>query len=126
LKFLLDASLGSGKVLRALQAAGAYILLVDDLYPPATADEVWLTEAGKQGWIVLSKDKYIRRRIHERQALLDHDVAAFILTSGSLTGDEMAEIMVKALPKIKAFVANYPRPFIAKVVRSGEVSLFAP
>lgn len=124
MKFLLDASLGSGKVLRALQAAGADIVLVDDLYDPATPDEEWLTDAGKKGWVVLSKDKYIRRRLHERQALLDHDVAAFILTSGNLTGDEMAEIMAKALPKIISFVHKHPRPFIAKVVRSGEVSLF--
>ena len=46
-------------------------------------------------------------------------VGAFILTSGDLQGEEMAQIFVKALPTISRFLAKHRKPFIAKVARSG-------
>jgi hypothetical protein len=50
-------------------------------------------------------------------------VAAFILTAGDLQGEEMARIFVKALPAIGKFLAKHRRPFIAKIVRNGSVSM---
>lgn len=50
-------------------------------------------------------------------------VAAFILTSGDLHGEEMAQIFVKALPRITRFLQKYAKPFIAKVAKDGSVSL---
>jgi hypothetical protein len=34
-------------------------------------DEVWLRDAGANGWIVLTKDDAIRRRPAEREALTE-------------------------------------------------------
>ncbi len=59
----------------------------------------------------------------ERAALMRAGVAAFILTSGDLQSEEMAQIFVKALPAISRFLAKYHRPFIAKVTRNGSVAL---
>jgi hypothetical protein len=50
-------------------------------------------------------------------------VAAFILTSGDLQGDEMAQIFVKTLPRITRFLQKHEKPFIAKIARDGSVSL---
>lgn len=50
-------------------------------------------------------------------------VAAFILTAGDLQGEEMARIFVKALPAIAKFLTKHKKPFIAKVVRNGSVSM---
>ena len=50
-------------------------------------------------------------------------VAAFILTSGDLQGDEMAQIFVKALPRITRFLKNHTKPFIAKIAKDSSVSL---
>jgi len=50
-------------------------------------------------------------------------VRAFVLTAGNLRGEEMAQIFVKALPAISKFLAKHPRPFIAKITRSGAVSM---
>jgi 5S rRNA maturation endonuclease (ribonuclease M5) len=50
-------------------------------------------------------------------------VAAFILTSGDLQGDEMAKIFVKALPAMSKFLARHRKPFIAKIARNGSVSM---
>ena len=50
-------------------------------------------------------------------------VAAVILTSGDLQGDEMGQIFVKALPRITGFLKKHQKPFIAKIAKDGSVSL---
>ena len=50
-------------------------------------------------------------------------VAAFILTSADLKGNEMAEIFVRALPAISKTIKKYQKPFIAKITRNGRVSV---
>jgi hypothetical protein len=51
-------------------------------------------------------------------------VAVSILTSGDQQGDEMAQIFVKVLPRIKRFLQNHMKPLIAKIARDGSVSMF--
>lgn len=50
-------------------------------------------------------------------------VGAFILTSGDLSGEEMAHIFVKALPAISKFLKKHRKPFMAKIARSGAVAM---
>ena len=75
------------------------------------------------GWVVLTKDRHIRYRTPEKEALKKAGVAVFVLTSGNLTGDDMARAFVTAMPRIKRLLAKLPPPFIAKVARGGTVSL---
>ncbi|HEX5645583.1 MAG TPA: hypothetical protein VFX56_01320 [Nitrospira sp.] len=124
--FFLDRSLGKKRVATALREAGATLHIHDDHFPPDAKDEDWLLEAGRRGWIVLTKDHRIRYRHVERLALMKAGVAAFILTAGDLQGDEMAQIFVKALPRITRFLKNHTKPFIAKLARDGSVSRLFP
>jgi predicted nuclease of predicted toxin-antitoxin system len=121
--FFLDRSLGKHRVATALRQAGATLHIHDDHFPPDAKDEDWLAEAGRRRWIVLTKDHRIRYRHVERLALMKAGVAAFILTSGDLQGEEMAQIFVKALPKITWFLQKHAKPFIAKITKDGSVSL---
>lgn len=121
--FFLDRSLGKKRVATALRQAGAILYIHDDHFPPDAKDEDWLTKVGQRGWIVLTKDHRIRYRQVERLALMRAGVAAFILTSGDLQGEEMAQIFVKALPQIKRFLQKHRKPFIAKITKDGSVSL---
>ena len=121
--FFLDRSLGKNRVATALRQAGATLHVHDDHFPPDAKDEDWLAEAGQRGWIVLTKDHRIRYRHVERLALMKAGVAAFILTSGDLQGEEMAQIFVKALPRITRFLKNRTKPFIGKIAKDGSVSL---
>jgi hypothetical protein len=123
LTLFLDRSLGKQKVAGALRAAGAEVQVHDSLFPIGTRDDEWLHEVGGRGWVVLHKDKHIRRRATELEALKKAKIAAFVLTSGNLTGDEMAIAFVKALKKIHRMARHQPRPFIAAVSRDGRVSL---
>lgn len=107
----------------ALRRAEATLHIHDDHFPPDARDEDWLAQIGQRGWIVLTKDHRIRYRHAERLALMKAGVAAFILTSGDLQGQEMAQIFVKALPRITRSLKNHTKPFIAKVARDGSVSL---
>ena len=50
-------------------------------------------------------------------------VAAFILTSADLKGNEMAEIFVNSLPGMLKVIKKHPRPFIAKITSNGKVSV---
>jgi hypothetical protein len=78
-------------------------------------------EVGKLGWTVLTKDSHIKHRLVERTALLESGVRAFVLVSGNLTGLEMANIFVQALPRMNRFAAKHSPPFIAKIHRNGSI-----
>lgn len=121
--FFLDRNLGKRAVAEALRKTGVEVRIHDDYFPLDARDEQWLTEVGRKGWIVLTKDTRIRYRAFELAALLNAGVSAFVLTSGNLRGEEMADVFVRALPAIRRFVARYTPPFIATVTKSGGVSL---
>ena len=117
--------MGKKTIADALRQAGAEVRVHDDCFPPDARDEDWLREVGQKGWIVLTKDRHIRCRAPELAALQKAGVIAFVLTGGNLQGAEMAQIFVGALPAINRFVSKYPPPFIAKVTRSGTVSMLS-
>jgi len=124
LVFFVDRSLGRNVVAGALRAAGEQIQVHDDHFPQNTPDETWLKEVGQHDWIVLTKDTRIRYRAIETNALCAAKVRAFVLTAkGDLSGTEMAEVFIKALPRIRRLCAKTKPPFIAKVSRDGNVML---
>lgn len=119
----LDNCLGSDVVANALRGQGIKVEVLDEHFENNTPDELWLSEVGKRGWVVLTKDKNIRRRQVERQALLRAGVAAFVLTAGDITGAEMAEAFWRAYPRMRKCLRDYELPFIASVSAAGAVRL---
>jgi hypothetical protein len=84
-------------------------------------DETWLDEAGRHGWIVLTKDKNIRFRPNELQALTAAGVGAFILSAAAMTGDEQAALFVRLLRRMSELTAATPRPFAFRIEKSGGI-----
>ena len=121
--FFVDASLGRHIVPEALRLKGVDVVAHDDRFGPGTPDAVWLEEAGRHGWLVLTKDKRIRYRENERRALRRAGVAAFVFVGKDLTGEEIAEALVAALPRMIRTAKRTPRPFIATVTPHGRVRL---
>ncbi len=119
----LDECLGSTDVPMALRAKGIHVEMLHEHFEPSTSDPQWLAEVGRRGWVVLTKDQRIRRRRVEIEALLAANLAAFVLTSGSLTGAATATAFANAWPRIRKFVRDYPQPFVAAVDASGNVRL---
>jgi predicted nuclease of predicted toxin-antitoxin system len=121
--FFVDRSLGKVQVAERLRGAGLTVHVHDDHFPIDAKDVDWLPEVGRRGWAVLTKDKAIRKRALELQALRQGGVAAFILTSGDLQGSEMGQVFVDALPKMLRLLRKQEPPFVATVSRGGLVSL---
>jgi hypothetical protein len=111
----------------ALSEAGVKTITHDSVFQEQdTPDDVWLARAGSEGWIVLTKDKLIRRRPLERQALIASGVRAFVFTGGNLSGVEMRESIIAALPRILRVAESTPPPFIARITGSGSVAVIDP
>jgi hypothetical protein len=123
----LDRSLGKHTIAGALRQAGIEVIVHDDQFPQDTKDEDWLAWVGERGHLVFTKDSRIRYRTTERTALLRAGVAAFVLVArGDLRGEDMAEIYVKALPRVSRLLSKHKRPFIAKIGGDSSVSLLYP
>ena len=119
----LDECLGTTDVPAALRKVGVRVELLHETFPRATRDEDWLAKVGERGWVVLTKDQRILRRQVEFSALLAANVAAFVLTSGNLTGAETAAAFVRAYPRMRKVLRDFEVPFVASVKRNGSVSL---
>jgi hypothetical protein len=88
--------------------------------PAGAADTAWLPVIGQAGLVVLTRDKRIRSRPLERQALLGHNVRACFLTSGgSLTLFEQLRLWLRYWDDIETLAADQPAPWLASVNRAG-------
>jgi hypothetical protein len=108
---------------RRLAQEGLRVELHDDHFSQGTPDAEWLPVVGRRGWIVLTKDTRIRYRPNEKQALLAAGVRAFAFTSGSLSGAEMSEAIVKALPGMQKLLAAHLRAFVARITATSDVAI---
>lgn len=109
----IDRCAWSHKLGEALTSIGAPFIPHHDKFKPACPDEEWLEVAGKQGWIVLTRDKNIRRKPNELRAFRDHGVIGFVLTSGDASAADTAALVTAIYPKLirKAKTTNPPAMF---------------
>lgn len=103
----------------ALRAAGADVRLHDDHFAQDARDEDWIPDVASRGWVILTKDKNIRRNWGEREALIASHARIFTLPSGNMRGVEMAELLVAQLAVIEATALGLEPPFVAVVGRDG-------
>lgn len=118
--YFVDRSLGGKFVAAALRAAGAKVVVHDDVFKQNATDVEWLAEAGQRGWVVLTKDGAIRRNPHEKAMFRDARVRVFALARKNLSGLEMAELFVTALPGMRKRAAMIPAPFVFSISRGGD------
>ena len=116
----LDRSLGRIKVPGLLRAAGLRLTTLGEHYgvpgDETVPDEEWLELAGSRGWVVLMKDKRIRYRPHEREAIERFRVRCFCLAGRNLPAQQMADQFLRRLPAI-ASACREPGPFLYVVYR---------
>jgi hypothetical protein len=95
--FFVDRALGKDVAPGALRAQGHQVVAGDEAFLQTATDVEWLPVVGQKGWVMLTKDRAIRTNRLEREALISNSVAAFMLTSGHLPGDEMARTFLAAM-----------------------------
>ena len=92
-----------------------------------TDDDVWLPLAGAADWIVIHRDKKIKKRPHERQALLASGVRTFCMTgAGNLTRWQTLVLLAQRWEEIAQTASNYAGPYIYSVTRAGVRRMYIP
>lgn len=64
----------------ALSAAGIRFIAHHQRFDPACPDPDWLEVAGREGWVVLTRDKDIRRRPRELAAVKSASAVLFVMS----------------------------------------------
>ena len=117
LVFFSDRDLG--RVFPALLvAAGVRIERHDDHFEPETADEEWIGEIGRRGWVAVTRDARIRYSPLALSVLMSSRARLFVLVD-KLTTAQAAETFLKWRQKVISTSLNENGAFIAKVRRDG-------
>ena len=80
-------------------------------------------EVGARRWVLITKDKQIRRREIELRALRQSEVRAFVLTAGGLTGQGQARVLRSALPAMVRLLRRRASAFVARVTAGSRVEI---
>jgi hypothetical protein len=103
----------------ALTAAGIDFVAHHQRFAPAAPDTEWLSVAGTEGWLVLTRDQNIRRRPNELAAVRAAGLCLFVLGQGNLSAAETASIVVDTWPRILRAARGARRPAIFTLTRDG-------
>lgn len=84
-------------------------------------DEEWLAVAGREGWIVLTRDQAIRRKPNELKAFREARLIVFALASGNASAEMTARLVVELYPKILRRVRGAKPPAMFSVTLAGGI-----
>ncbi len=111
---------------QALREAGWTLRTHHEVYgerDERVSDVEWLELCGREGLPVLTKDRRLRYRPAEIEAIRRLDVRAFVLTGGSLRAIEQAARFQRSRLRIEAACAA-PGPFVYAVHADRIVRIF--
>ncbi len=90
------------------------------------ADDVWLPYVGREGLLLITRDKRIRRRLVEKQALVKHSVKALIMTqSGNSSMQDILDLVLRSWTHIER-LADEHGPWVRSLTRNGIGDLLLP
>lgn len=120
----IDRSVPKG-VANALKAVRDDVRWLEDLFPHNTKDTDWLAAAGANGWMVVCRDKKIRTRPAEVQAIIDHRAGCFcLIQKQDPTRWEYLKLLALTIDEMLRLFAGTTRPFIYEVGRDGRMRRF--
>lgn len=123
--FYVDRCLGK-TVAKALRSAGAVIEIHDENFAQDSQDETWIPVVARRGWVILTKDKNIRRPRGERESVLTAEARIFTLCSGNMRGADMAAFFVRHLSDMEQVADALEPPFVAVVGHDGIHIVYPP
>ena len=122
LELFVDRCLGKNLLPDALRKLPNLIVHVhDDHFAPDEQDHLWLPQVATKGWVILTKDKDIRHRKLEIDAVLENEAYLPTFGQGDYTAEEMADAFRLALPKIRRSVAGFLPPLVARISKKGDL-----
>ena len=118
----IDRCAWSNRLGEALTAANIAFIPHHQRFVPDCPDEEWLPVVGREGWIVLTRDKNIRRKPNELQAFKANRLLAIVLSSGQASAAATAELVVRLYPKLMRKMQNAKPPAMFTVTLMGTIS----
>jgi PIN like domain len=121
----IDRCAWSNRLGEVLKSAGIAFVPHHDHFEQACPDVDWLPIVGKNGWIVITRDKNIRRKPNELQAFKENNVLAIVLSSGSssqASAADTAELLIRLYPKLMRKIQASKPPLMLNVTLMGTVS----
>ena len=125
MNFLFDNNLPAplAEALRLLSKPVTHVRDISDL-GPAAPDDLILDYAVKWNYVVVTRDRAMRRTPHFQALIKTKSLGViFVRTGGArqLSGWQIAKLLVKAWDDIETFADGRQRPFLALVQANGRV-----
>lgn len=119
LTYFVDRDVGVHEVPDVLRALGARVELHRDHFPHDAPDAEWIVYATQRRWVIITQDRKIQRRAHERAVVLAARARYFCLAGGSRRGIETAALVSQHFATIDRTARSTSAPIIARVTQAG-------
>jgi hypothetical protein len=118
----IDRCAWSRKLGEALRQAAIQFVAHHDKFAPACPDVDWMKVAGREGWIVITRDQAIRRKPNELKAFREARLIMFALASGNASAEDTARLVVELYPRILRKARSSRPPAMFSVTLSGGIN----
>lgn len=118
--FLFDEN-SPHRLVRSLRELGEAAYHVYDVGLKQAPDEMVLRYAGEREWCVVSSDRNILHRPHERAVLTQFAIGTFFLNDTIVGTCKIARTVYRHWPEMKRIAHTEPKPFLC-LVRETTVS----
>ena len=120
----LDRNLGKHIIADRLRSEGIRVEVHDDHLPLDAPDEEWIALVGRRGWLAITKDKNVRYRTAELEAIRRHSARVIVIRMKNASGSDLAELLEKGRRRIARFAARTTAPFVARMYGNGQLENF--
>ncbi len=98
------------------------VMWLEDAFPHDATDEAWLPVAGRERWIVVTRDKKVRSRPGQRELIRKHGVGCFILAQKRpLTRWDYLKLLTATLDEMERIDSKSTRPYLFLVGAAASV-----
>lgn len=112
-EFAASGELGEIRYLRKEFKEAVSIGPVDDID--------WIPIVAQRGWLIITKDRKMLTRSHERQALIDNAAAVVLMSPADLTLDQMLSLLSTNADRLMDLANSRPRPFAVQLTPDGTI-----
>ena len=90
-------------------------------FDQTTADDVWLAEVGRRGWVVIAQDYNFHRRPHELDAIKRYSIGVFYLWGANSPRWEIARVFMRAYDAVVTAEETIAKPFVYRILKDGRL-----
>ncbi len=124
--FLFDENIPEG-IVKALRALNHDVAHAYEQGLKGASDPEVFAFVGSRGWVLVTHDKKIRKKPHERAAYLAEGIGVFIFTgSAERTLDEQMAFVLRVITEMEQIAERSTPPYLFGVADRGKVERLPP